>query len=167
MPDVGEVLRSKQRSTVEIVKPDDSVFEAIRLMASKNVGALLVMEDDHIVGIITERDYARKVILKDRSSKETRVSEIMSDKVLYVTPEDTADSCMALMTERRIRHLPVIDNGDLIGLISTGDIVKTIVSDRNFLVEQLTRYITGSHKVDSKRLYGIEDSPAPERIIES
>ncbi len=113
-------------------------------MAEQNIGALLVMEGENIVGIVTERDYARKIVLADRSSKETAVSVIMTPKVLCVGPLQTTEECMALMTENRLRHLPVMDNGRLIGLVSIGDLVKDIISEQQFIIEQLEHYITGT-----------------------
>ena len=112
-------------------------------MAEKNIGALLVMEDKKIVGIFTERDYARKIMLKGLSSKETLVRDIMISKVMYVRPDQTNEECMALMTNNRVRHLPVVDNGKLIGLISIGDLVKDIISEQKFIIDQLIHYITG------------------------
>jgi CBS domain-containing protein len=123
--------------------PDASVFEAIQLMAEKGIGALLVMDEDELVGIISERDYARKVILKGRSSRETPVKDIMTEKVLYVPPTRSLEECMALMTEKRIRHLPVIDNGRLVGVFSVGDVIKAIISQQEFIIDQLESYIKG------------------------
>ena len=120
------------------------MYEAIELMAEKVVGALLVMEGSNVVGVISERDYARKVILKGRSSKETRISEIMTTRVIYVRPDHTLEECMALMTEKRIRHLPVLDAGNLIGVLSIGDLVKAIIAEQKFIIDQLTHYISGT-----------------------
>jgi len=119
------------------------VFDAIKLMADKNIGALLVMEADEVAGIITERDYARKVVLMSRSSKQTTVREIMTSAVMYVSPEQTSEECMVLMTENRLRHLPVIDAGRLLGIISIGDLVKDIIAEQRFTIEQLEHYISG------------------------
>jgi len=119
------------------------VFDAIKLMADKNIGALLVMEADEVAGIITERDYARKVVLMSRSSKQTTVREIMTSAVMYVSPEQTSEECMVLMTENRLRHLPVIDGGRLLGIISIGDLVKDIIAEQRFTIEQLEHYISG------------------------
>jgi len=119
------------------------VFDAIKLMADKNIGALLVMEADEVAGIITERDYARKVVLMSRSSKQTTVREIMTSAVMYVGPEQTSEECMVLMTENRLRHLPVIDGGRLLGIISIGDLVKDIIAEQRFTIEQLEHYISG------------------------
>jgi len=126
------------------IGPEASVYEAIELMAEKVVGALLVMEGSNVVGVISERDYARKVILKGRSSKETRISEIMTTRVIYVRPDHTLEECMALMTEKRIRHLPVLDAGNLIGVLSIGDLVKAIIAEQKFIIDQLTHYISGT-----------------------
>ena len=143
MKSVAQVLRSKPGQTVETVAPSTSVFEAVKRMAEKNIGALLVLEDQKIAGIITERDYARKIVLMGRSSKETPVRDIMSSPVMYVRPDQTNEECMALMTDNRVRHLPVVDQGKLIGLISIGDLVKDIISEQKFIIEQLEHYIAG------------------------
>jgi len=142
---VRDILKSKASDTVWTVRPDETVFAALKRMALYNVGALLVMEHQHVVGIITERDYARKVVLRDRSSRTTLVREIMDHQVLFVTPDDSAEGCLALMTEKRIRHLPVYENEELIGLVSMGDVVKAVFSDREYMIDHLTRYITGSY----------------------
>ena len=120
-----------------------SVFDAVKLMAEKSIGALVVLEGEKIVGIITERDYSRKIVLLARSSKETAVRDIMTTSVMYVLPNHTSEECMALMTEHRLRHLPVIDQGKLIGLISIGDLVKDIISEQKFIIQQLEHYIAG------------------------
>ncbi len=125
------------------VSPDMSVFDALQLMADKNIGAVIVVENDKIVGIMSERDYARKVILKGKASKHTLVRDIMTGNVLYVRPENTTEECMALMSDKRIRHLPVVTNEKLIGIISVGDIVKAIFEEDKFLIKQLQNYITG------------------------
>ena len=139
---VSELLRAKERE-IWSVSPDSSVLEALNLMADKNVGALLVFEEEKLVGIFSERDYARKVILKGKASKDTTVKEIMSSKVLYVKPEQTVEDCMALMTDKRIRHLPVLEEDQVVGVISIGDVVKAIISDQDFMIHQLESYITG------------------------
>jgi len=143
MTSVAQILRSKPDRTVYTISPEASVFDAIKLMAEKNIASLLVLEGEKIVGIITERDYARKIALMARSSKETRVRDVMESEVLYVPPSRTSEQCMALMTENRVRHLPVMDGGKLIGLVSIGDLVKDVISDQKFIIQQLEHYITG------------------------
>jgi CBS domain-containing protein len=143
MKTAADLLKSKPHQAVYTVAPSASVFEAVRLMAEKNVGALLVMEGDQVVGIISERDYARKIDLMSRSSRETRVSEIMTAAVMYVRPDQSTENCMVLMTENRLRHLPVMQGDKLIGLISIGDLVKDIISEQKFIIEQLEHYISG------------------------
>ncbi len=142
MKTVRELLRAKGYD-IWSVAPDDSVYDALKLMADKNVGAVLVTEAGNLVGILSERDYARKVILKGKTSKDTPVREIMTEKVVYVRPDQTSDECMALMTNKRVRHLPVVENNQLIGIISIGDVVKAIMSHQEFMIEQLENYITG------------------------
>lgn len=143
MKPVAQILRSKDRKTVYTISPEDTVWEALKLMAERSIGALVVTEGSKIVGIVSERDYARKVVLKGRSSEDTRVRDIMSSPVMYVTPEHTNEDCMALMTENRLRHLPIMEKGELIGLISIGDLVKDIISEQQFIIEQLEHYIRG------------------------
>jgi CBS domain-containing protein len=146
MATAGGVLASKADRTVYTITPEASVFDALKLMAEKNVGALLVMSRGELpVGIVTERDYARKIILMARSSKETAVRDVMTSPVMYVSPDRTSDECMALMTEHRLRHLPVVEAGKLIGLISIGDLVKDVISEQKFIIQQLERYISGEH----------------------
>ena len=123
--------------------PETTVFEALQLMAEKDIGALLVLESGQLAGIFSERDYARKVILHGKSSRKTIVREIMTPQVIFVRPEQTIEACMAIMTEQRIRHLPVIEDDRVIGVISIGDVVKEIISEQEFVIEQLTNYITG------------------------
>jgi CBS domain-containing protein len=125
------------------IHPQESVFAAIQLMAEKEVGALVVLEGDAVVGIISERDYARKVVLKGRSSRETAVRDIMTPDVIYVRLDQSIEECMTIVTERRIRHLPVLDGGRLVGIISIGDLVKTIIAEQQFIIEQLEHYISG------------------------
>ena len=137
---VQDLLR-KREPDVWIIAPDDTVYQALQVMADKNVGALAVMAGEKLVGIFSERDYARKVILHGRSSKELLVSEIMSSRVAYVRPNQTIEDCMALMTELRIRHLPVLENDALIGMISMRDVVEDIISEQDFIIEQLVHYI--------------------------
>ncbi|CAN7580874.1 CBS domain-containing protein [Variovorax sp. LjRoot290] len=143
MKTVAEILKEKGDRTVHTIEPTASVFEAVERMAQKNIGALLVLEQGRIVGMLTERDYARKVVLMARSSKDTPLREIMTTSVIYVRPDQTSEECMALMTQSRVRHLPVIDEGKLAGLISIGDLVKGIISEQKFIIEQLQHYITG------------------------
>jgi CBS domain-containing protein len=139
---VASILRNKGYNIFS-VKAESTVFEALGVMADNGVGALLVMEGAKLVGIMSERDYARKVILLGKSSREAKVREIMSDKVLYVHPHRTAEECMALMINKRIRHLPVIDNYNLVGVISIGDVVKAVIDEKEFVIEQLEEYISG------------------------
>ncbi|WP_153145592.1 CBS domain-containing protein [Dechloromonas sp. H13] len=144
MKTLKQMLAGKHRP-LAVVSPNDSVFHALTLMAQHNVGALMVLDGEQLVGIFSERDYARKIILHGKSSKETLVSEIMSDKVAYVTPSTTLDECMALMTEKHFRHLPVLsdEDGSVVGIISIGDLVKETISSQQFLISQLERYIAG------------------------
>jgi CBS domain-containing protein len=143
MKPVAQILHSKDHKSVYTITPDASVWDALKLMAEKSIGALVVTEGSKIVGIVSERDYARKVVLKGRSSEDTRVRDIMSSPVMYVRPDHTNEDCMALMTENRLRHLPIMDNGELIGLISIGDLVKDIISEQQFIIQQLEHYIRG------------------------
>jgi CBS domain-containing protein len=143
MKSVALILKAKADQTIYTIAPAASVFEAVKLMAEKNIGALVVMEGEEIVGIITERDYARKIVLMARSSKDTPVRDIMTASAMYVSPAHRSEECMALMTENRVRHLLVIDNGKLIGLISIGDLVRDTISEQKFIIQQLQHYITG------------------------
>jgi CBS domain-containing protein len=143
MNTVAQILGSKPDHTVYTMEPSTSAHEAVRLMAEKNIGALVVVEHGKIVGLVSERDYARKLVLMARSPKDTPLGEIMSSPVMYVRPDQTSDECMALMTQNRMRHLPVMDGGQLIGLISIGDLVKATISEQQFVIEQLEHYITG------------------------
>jgi CBS domain-containing protein len=138
---IKHLLDAKGRD-VESIAPDGSVLDAIMLMAEKGIGALLVLDGDSLVGVVTERDYARKVILKGRSSRETPVSDIMTGDVFTATSDDTVKSCMNVMTDQRIRHLPVVDDGDISGMISIGDLVKAIIADQQEEIEQLEHYIS-------------------------
>jgi len=142
MHTVRQVLQSKG-SHFWWISPEATVFEALGTMAEKNIGALLVMDGEALVGIFSERDYARKVILFGKSSKEIPVSEIMSSKVFYVRPEQSIEECMALMTDKHIRHLPVMEGKQVVGVLSIGDVVKTIIDQQEFVIEQLGNYITG------------------------
>ena len=136
-------ILSYKGSAVWTVLPDATVFQAIQLMAEKNVGALLVTKNDKLIGIISERDYTRKVALKGRSSKETTVHEILSEKVISVTPGHSVDECLRLMTEHRVRHLPVLEGEKVLGVISIGDLVNRIISAQHSAIHQLETYITG------------------------
>ena len=142
MTNVRHILQEKGGG-IWSVTPETIVFDALQLMAEKNCGALVVMQGGALVGIFSERDYARKIILKGRKSRETPVSEIMSTEVTSVHPGQSVDECMALMTEKRIRHLPVLDQDNLLGVISIGDVVKAVISEREFTIKQLENYITG------------------------
>ncbi len=143
MNTVAQILGSKPDQGVYTMAPSVSAREAVRLMAEKNIGALVVVEHGQIVGLVSERDYARKLVLMARSPTDTLLGEIMSTPVMYVRPDQTSDECMALMTQNRMRHLPVMDGGQLIGLISIGDLVKATISEQQFIIEQLEHYITG------------------------
>ena len=142
MTSVAHLLHAKGHA-VWSIPPDALVYEAIKLMADKGVGALLVIEGHRLVGIVSERDYARKVILQGKSSRDTPVREIMSDKVFYVRPEQTVDECMAVMTAHRIRHLPVLGVDQVMGVVSIGDLVKALLSDQEVRIQQLEQYIMG------------------------
>ncbi|MGN6649776.1 CBS domain-containing protein [Trinickia sp.] len=157
MPNVAQILKSKlddpqaakriAEQPVITIDIDAPVYDAVKMMAEHHIGALIVTEgpEGKIAGIITERDYARKIVLLDRSSKSTRVGEIMTRQVLHVRMSDTTEDCMALMTEHRMRHLPVIDDGRLVGMVSIGDLVKAIISEQEFTIQQLEHYISGVH----------------------
>jgi CBS domain-containing protein len=140
MANVKQLL-DRKGTALYCVEPEDPVLEAIRQMAERHVGALLVMRGDELVGIVSERDYARKVILLGRSSRDTPVWQIMSSPVHTVSPSHTVDDCMRLMTERRIRHLPVLERGRVVGMISIGDLVKAVIEDQKQTIEQLESYI--------------------------
>lgn len=142
MTTVREILRSKGEE-VWSVAPDTSVYAALELMAEKDVGAVLVLERRRVVGIFSERDYARNVVLKGRASRGTNVREVMSSRVLYVHPDQTIDDCMSVMTRKHIRHLPVLEAERLIGIVSVGDVVKQVIADREYDIRQLEHYITG------------------------
>jgi CBS domain-containing protein len=139
---ITEILKAKGRD-VWTVSPDSTVYDALQVMADKNVGALMVVENDDVVGVFSERDYARKIILKGKASKDTLVREIMSPEVVWVRPDQTVELCMNLMTNNRIRHLAVLDEGRLVGVISIGDVVKAVISEQEFTIKQLEQYITG------------------------
>lgn len=142
MATVQQLLNEKG-STVLTVAPNDSVLDAIQKMADNNVGSLVVLDGDKLAGIVTERHYARNVFLKGRSSPNTKVREIMSTRVVCTGPDETVEECMAVMSEKRVRHLPVLKDNKLVGIISIGDLVKNIISGQKFVIEQLERYIAG------------------------
>lgn len=147
MKSVAAVLKEKPDPSVHTIGPDASVFKALERMAEHNVGALLVMEGERLAGIVSERDYARKVILLARSSRDLPVRAIMSSPVMYVRLHQTNEECMALMTERRLRHLPVVDAAKVVGIVSIGDLVKSIVAEQRFIIEQLEHYIAGDRGI--------------------
>jgi CBS domain-containing protein len=142
METVRQLLNSKGNE-VWTIQPDETVLDAIQKMADKDVGSLVVVEDGKPVGIFTERHYARKVFLKGRHSPTTAIREIMSSQIICVSPEQTIEACMAVMTDKRIRHLPVLDQGNLVGIVSIGDLVKSRLADQEFTIEQLVHYIHG------------------------
>lgn len=142
MVTVSQCLQNKSQE-IWSIGPDETVYEALQLMAEKEIGALLVLEHGKLAGIFSERDYARKVILKGKASKEIFVREIMTSRVVCVHPRQTIEECMALMTEYHVRHLPVLEGEELVGVISIGDVVKEIISEQKFVIEQLEQYITG------------------------
>ena len=139
---INEILHQKG-TTIWSISPDATVFEAIQMMADKNIGAVLVMQKEQLVGILTERDYTRKVALKGKSSKETAVKEILSGELIKVTPAHTVDECMRLMTSHRVRHLPVISGEKILGIVSIGDLVNWIISVQSSTIHQLETYISG------------------------
>jgi CBS domain-containing protein len=143
MKTVAELLRTKPTRAIVKVSPEQSVLDAIKVLATENIGAAIVMSGDRLAGIFSERDYTRKVILKGRSSDSTRVEEIMTANVVVVNPRTRTRDCMALMTEKKIRHLPVVDEGRVIGMVSIRDIVSDIIADQDFTIEQLEHYISG------------------------
>lgn len=140
---VRDLLAGKRTKEVWSTAPDATVYQALELMAEKNIGALLVMGGAQLIGVFSERDYARKCILKGRSSRDTRVAELMSTPVIYVRPDQSAEQCLATMTQRQIRHLPVLDGDQVIGVVSIGDVGKAIISDQQAALKDLVTYITG------------------------
>jgi CBS domain-containing protein len=145
MTTIRDLLRSKGRD-VWSVAPEASVFDALTLMADKDIGAVLVLDGDRLAGILSERDYARKVVLRGQTSRDTPVAKIMTERVVCITPERSIEECLALMTAQRIRHLPVLDGDRLIGIISIGDVVKAMISAQGFVIEQLENYIHGGRR---------------------
>jgi CBS domain-containing protein len=139
---INQLLQNKG-THVETVAEDATVFEALAIMAHKEIGALVVLQNNRPVGLFSERDYARNLILKGRTSKETNVSQVMSSPVVVANPEQSVEECMAVMTEKRVRHLPVMRGNELVGIISIGDLVKAIIENQQFVIEQLVSYITG------------------------
>jgi CBS domain-containing protein len=142
MKTVKQILKDKKGSVLAI-QPDVTVYDALKLMAEKNVGALLVLEAGRLIGILSERDYARKVILKGKSSLNTPVKDIMTERVRFVHPEQTVEECMALMTDKHVRHLPVLVGDQVVGVVSIGDLVKASIDEKDFVIKQLENYITG------------------------
>ena len=140
MKTVEQIIKNKGPE-IWSISAESTVYEALKLMSEKGIGALPVLKDGKICGIISERDYARKVILKDKNSRDTLVKEIMSDQVIYISKDRTAEECMALMINKRVRHLPVIEEDEMIGFISIGDIVKAVIDQKEFLIDQLVNYI--------------------------
>jgi CBS domain-containing protein len=141
MKTVRDLLEQKGRK-VWSVGPDSTVYDALRLMADKDIGAVLVVSGEELVGVLSERDYARQVVLKGKASRDTPVREIMTSRVIYIRPEQTLEDCMALMTDKHVRHLPVVVGGKIEGLLSIGDVVKAVISEKQFLIQQLENYIT-------------------------
>ncbi len=141
MKTVRDILASKG-TDIWSITPDATVFETLQLMADKEIGAVLVMVGGNTVGIFTERDYARQVILKGKASKDTPVREVMTSRVVYVKPDESIENCMALMTDKRVRHLPVLDQSRVCGVLSIGDVVKAVISEKQFMIQQLENYIT-------------------------
>ena len=142
MKTVHQLLETKGRAVVS-VSPGAKVIDALRVMAEREIGAVLVVDNDRLVGVMSERDYARKVILKGKSSQDTYVREIMTERVVYVRPQQTVPECMALMTNKRVRHLPVLEDDRLVGVLSLGDLVKETISEQQFIIQQLENYIHG------------------------
>ncbi len=142
MNTIREIL-DKKGYDVWSVTPDTKIIDALKLMADKNIGALIVLEEEELVGIVSERDYARKVAIHGKSPHDTAVKEIMTQRVLFVPPERSAEDCMAIMNDKRVRHLPVYENDKLIGVVSIGDVVKAVITEKKIALEQLENYITG------------------------
>ena len=144
MTTIAQLLNTKG-DQIWSVEPKATIFEALEIMSEKEIGALLVMEDGKLTGIFSERDYARKVILKGKSSKETPIGELMTKKVFYMDPQKTINDCMAMMTAKRIRHVPVIEDNQVMGIVTIGDVVNQIISEQEVTINHLENYITGSH----------------------
>ena len=144
MTTIAQLLNTKG-DQIWSVEPKATIFEALEIMSEKEIGALLVMEDGKLMGIFSERDYARKVILKGKSSKETPVGELMTKKVFYIDSQNTINDCMAMMTAKRIRHVPVIEDNQVVGIVTIGDVVNQIISEQEVTINHLENYITGSH----------------------
>jgi CBS domain-containing protein len=143
MPNAADVLKAKAIQETYFVTPNQTVFDAIRLMSDKGIGALMVLDEGKLVGMFSERDYTRKIALMDRSSRDTPVSVIMSTTLTTVEPLMSVDDCLGLMTDKHIRHLPIMDNGTLMGMLSIGDLVKTMIAEQQKMIDQLQSYITG------------------------
>lgn len=141
---VSDILKAKG-SDICTISPTATVYVGLQQMAKKDVGAILIVEDGQLIGIFTERDYSRKVILQGKSSLTTPIKELMVRDILYISPSDTVDDCMAIMTEKQIRHLPVMQEGELVGLVSMRDVVNHVISHKNFKIKELEKYITGSY----------------------
>ena len=144
MKSIGDILDKKGRY-VWSVRPDDTVYDSVKLMADKGIGGVVVMDGDRLVGIITERDYTRKIIIEDRSSKTSKVAEIMTGQVVWVTEAQTVDECMALMIEKKLRHLPVLKDDTVIGVVSIRDLVQSVVKEQKVLIDHLQNYITSPY----------------------
>jgi CBS domain-containing protein len=146
MNSIGQLLESKGKD-IWTIAPNATVFEGLRIMAKRNIGALLVIDKDNLVGIFSERDYARKVILEGKSSKDTAVGELMTKDVYYIDPKNTLQESMAVMTARHIRHMPVLDKDRLVGMVTLGDVVKQIIAEQEFTIRELEKYISGSYEI--------------------
>lgn len=147
---ISQILAEKG-TDIWTTSPDTAVFDALKMMSEKGIGALVVMDNNKVVGIFSERDYARKVILEGKSSKKLPVSEIMTRRVIFVKPDFTTDECIALMTDKHIRHLPVLEDDELVGIVSIGDVVKAIISQQEVVIKNLENYITGAYLPEAKK----------------